>query len=121
MDCLFCKIIKKEISSNIIYEDENFLAFLDLDQTVLGHTLIVPKKHFNDYAELDKDTLFNLMKVAELVSKKLMKKLNKKGISLTFNYGSLQEIKHVHLHLLPETKDDSQKTIEEIYNIIKSD
>ena len=121
MDCLFCKIVNKEIPANIIYEDDNFLAFLDLNQTTMGHTLIIPKKHFNDYQELDKDTLFNLMQVAKSVSELLMKKLNKKGISLTINYGSLQEINHVHLHLLPEKTEDSKKTNEEIYNMIKSD
>lgn len=123
MDCLFCKIIKKEIDSKILYEDEEFLVFLDIDQTTLGHTLIIPKKHFNDYKELDKETLNKMFKLADKIGTMLMEKLNIKAISLLFNYGESQIIKHVHLHLLPNfLKEENNKTTEEeIYNILKDE
>ena len=102
MDCLFCKIIKKEIPCDIIYEDDTVMAFLDIHPNVDGHTLIIPKKHFEDFTELDEKTLFHMKEVATKLSNLLMEKLNKKGFTLTMNYKDAQEIKHVHLHLLPD-------------------
>ncbi len=119
-DCLFCKIIKKEIESKILYEDEDFLVFLDIDQSTPGHTLIIPKKHFEDYTALDQNTLNNLFTLANKISKLLMEKLNKKGISLLFNYGKSQVIKHVHLHLLPNfLEENNEVTIDEMYQKLK--
>ena len=100
-ECLFCKIIKKEISSEILYEYDEVLVFLDIDQSTLGHTLIIPKCHIADYTLLDKEILFKMFLIAQKIQKILMKKLDKNGISLLFNYGDSQVIKHVHLHLLP--------------------
>ena len=119
-DCLFCKIIKKEIESKILYEDEDFLVFLDIDQSTPGHTLIIPKKHFEDYTALDQNTLNNLFTLANKIIKLLMEKLNKKGISLLFNYGKSQVIKHVHLHLLPNfLEENNEVTIDEMYQKLK--
>lgn len=121
-DCLFCKICKKEVESKILYEDEEFLVFLDLDQTTPGHTLIIPKKHFDDYTALDAKTLSHMFHLANKISTVLMEKLNKKGISLLFNYGESQVIKHVHLHLLPDFQKESEELpIEEIYAILKDE
>jgi len=65
---IYCKkskaVIKKEIESKILYEDEDFLVFLDIDQSTPGHTLIIPKKHFQDYTALDQNTLNNLFTLA---------------------------------------------------------
>ena len=121
MDCIFCKIINKEIPSNILYEDEDFLAFLDLDQTHPGHTLIIPKKHIEDYTKLETQELKKMFEIAHTLSIKIMNKLHSKGVSLNFNYGSLQEIKHVHLHIYPEKENKEKKTLEEIYSILKDD
>ncbi len=121
MDCIFCKIINKEIPSNILYEDEDFLAFLDLNQTCLGHTLIIPKKHLEDYTKLEKEELKKMFEIAHILSSKIMNKLDSNGISLNFNYGSLQEIKHVHLHICPEKENKEKKNVTEIYNTLKDD
>jgi len=122
MDCLFCKISKKEIESKVLYEDEEFFVFLDIDQSTLGHTLIIPKKHFTDYTKLDSETLSHMFSLADKMSQFLMKKLHAKGISLLFNYGESQIIKHVHLHLLPDFfKNESATTIEEAYRILKDE
>ncbi len=121
MDCIFCKIINREIPSNILYEDEDFLAFLDLNQTRLGHTLIIPKKHLEDYTKLEKEELKKMFEIAHILSSKIMNKLDSNGISLNFNYGSLQEIKHVHLHICPEKENKEKKNVTEIYNTLKDD
>ena len=59
-DCLFCKIINSEIPSEIIYEDELVLAFLDINPTTNGDTLIIPKKHFQDILEIPDDILIHM-------------------------------------------------------------
>lgn len=119
MDCLFCKIGKKEIPAKLIYEDETVMAFLDIHPTVNGHTLIIPKKHFEDFTELDKETLFHMKEVAEKLSAQLMTKLNKTGLTLTMNYKDAQEIKHVHLHLLPDLQHKTKiENLEKIHDQI---
>ena len=60
MDCLFCKIIKKEIPSEIIYEDEDILAFLDINPTTNGDTLIIPKTHYQDVFQVPDDVLVKI-------------------------------------------------------------
>lgn len=118
-ECLFCKIIKKEISSEILYEDDEVLVFLDIDQSTLGHTLIIPKCHITDYTLLDKEIIFKMFSIAQKIQKILMKKLDKNGISLLFNYGESQVIKHVHLHLLPNfLKEESSLTSSEVYKLL---
>lgn len=116
MDCLFCKISKKEIPAKIIYEDEIVIAFLDIHPNVNGHTLIIPKKHFEDFTSLDKETLYHMKEVAKLLSNTLLTKLKKKGITLTVNYKDAHEINHLHLHLLPDLHHKAKlENIDTIY------
>lgn len=118
MDCIFCKIINGEIPSKKIYESDNMLAILDLNQQTKGHTLIIPKKHIEDFTKLDEKTLKEMFDVAANLSQKLMQKLDRDGIHLGINYGSSQDIKHVHMHLCPEKKEED---IDKIYDILKDD
>ena len=119
-DCLFCKISKKEIESKVLYEDEEFFVFLDRDQSTPVHTLIIPKKHKKDYKELDGKTLEKMFNLANTIGDKLMSALKKTGITLLFNYGDSQEIKHVHLHLLPNFLEKNEEmTLDEVYTILK--
>lgn len=119
MDCIFCKIVNKEFSSKAIYEDEFVLAFLDINPKVNGHTLIVPKKHYTDFTELSNDLLVHINDVAKKLSNILMDKLNATGISILVNYGTSQEVKHYHLHLLPQDSNYKEiKSVDEIYEIL---
>ena len=121
MDCLFCKIAHHEVESKILYEDDNYMAFLDIDQKEAeGHTLIIPKKHFEDYTKLDSKTLNDMFLIAQKLNKDLMTKLNKSACTLLFNYGDSQVIKHVHLHLLPNfLYEKGTKNIDEVYKKLK--
>lgn len=130
MDCVFCKIIKGEIPSLKIYEDDSVLAFLDINPDCDGHTLIIPKKHFKDLDDIDIDTLTRINLAAKKVKKLLEEKLHCDGISLLQNNGNVQEVKHYHLHLKPQYKDKMSlelvkhkyliKDPNEIYNMIKN-
>ena len=122
MDCLFCKIGNKEIEAKILYEDNDFLVFLDMDQSYGGHTLIIPKKHFTTYRDLDSETLNKMFLLANKISDRIMKKLNKKGISIQFNYGDTQVVKHVHLHLIPNYElETDNMDINDVYNLLKEE
>ncbi len=119
MDCLFCKIIKGEVEKKQIYEDDKVIAILDAYPDVDGHTLIIPKKHYEDIYAIDEATLLHIHKVANNLSKMLMEKLDCKGITHLINYGESQVIKHFHYHLLPNYKSTPTKTTEEIFDKIK--
>ena len=119
MDCLFCKIINKEIPSYIIYEDELTMAFLDAYPDSVGHTLIVPKVHYECLDDIDDNTLNHIMGVSKIIKEKLDKNLNCDGLTLIQNNGEVQEIKHYHLHLKPYYKNKKDKTIEEVYELLK--
>lgn len=121
MDCIFCKIINGEIPCKKIYEDDKVIAFMDIDPAVDGHTLVVPKKHYTDFNDLDDEIILHMNNVKKELTKYLLKKLNINAMSFTMNYGDSQVVKHVHLHLLPNylIKTKSEKTIDEIFDIIK--
>ena len=117
-DCIFCKIANGEIPSKTIYEDDIVRVFLDINPMATGHTLIVPKKHFTDLDDIDLETITHIMKVAKDIKKKLEEKLGAKGIKLVQNNGVLQDVKHYHLHLIPDCKVP-KKDLEEVFELLK--
>ena len=76
MDCIFCKILKNEIPSYKIYEDENVFAFLDITQGTKGHTLIIPKAHIKNVYELNEIDASNIFKVVPKIANALKKSFN---------------------------------------------
>lgn len=119
MDCLFCKIVNGEIPTKKIYEDDLVIAFLDINPNGEGHTLVVPKKHYTDYKELPEELLIHIYKVADKISDKLEKKLNKHSVSFIFNYLDAQQIKHFHLHIVPAFGKPMNHTQDEVYSLMK--
>ena len=116
---IFCKIINNEIPSYTIYEDDIVKVFLDINPIHNGHTLIIPKKHYQDFFDIEKDVLEHIFKVAKNISLLLNEKLNYDGISLCQNNGIAQEVKHFHLHLIPKYNKEKKLPVEEIYNKLK--
>lgn len=108
MDCIFCKIIKGEIPSYTIYEDEIVKCFLDINPDSNGHLLIIPKEHFLGLKEIDENVLMHIMMVAKKMEELLKKKLNIDGLTLIQNNGDVQEVKHFHLHLKPYYKNKQE-------------
>lgn len=121
MDCIFCKIVNGEIPSKKIYEDEKVIAFMDINPSIDGHVLLVPKKHYTDYKELDDEIILHMNRIKKEIADRLMEKLKVKAITFSMNYGDSQIVKHVHLHLLPNLiiKSKPEMTVDEVYNIIK--
>ena len=108
MSCIFCKIINKEIPSKIVYEDELVLAILDLSQATYGHTLVMPKKHYENIYEIDDETLAHLIKIVKKLAIKIKNKLNAKGINILNNneIAAGQSIMHLHFHIIPRYDND---------------
>ncbi len=119
MDCIFCKIIKGEIPSYTVYEDQIVKVFLDINPDTNGHLLIIPKKHCLGLAEIDDNTLLHVMKIARKMETLLKEKLKIDGLTLIQNNGSVQEVKHYHLHLKPHYNEKNViKPVDEIYNML---
>lgn len=108
MNCIFCKIVAGEIPCYKLYEDEIVLAFLDISQATKGHTLIVPKKHYDNMLECDDETLLHLMKVAKRLGNKIVRNLGANGMNVLTNINEVagQTVKHFHVHLLPRYDDN---------------
>ncbi len=121
VECIFCKIINGEIPSKKIYEDENVLAFLDINPSSPGHTLVVPKRHILDFQEIDDDDLLNLMKICKNLSKKIVSVLDADGYSILQNNGIAQDVKHFHLHIIPKYSNDKTMDIDEVYKKITNE
>jgi histidine triad (HIT) family protein len=107
-ECIFCKIVKGEIPCAKIYEDEISFAFLDINPVNLGHTLIIPKKHFENIYDLPEDTAAHLMKIAKKISIAL-KKTGAAGTNITINNDKTagQVIFHSHIHVIPRFVGDN--------------
>ena len=104
MASIFTKIISGEIPSYKIYEDENYLAFLDINPNALGHTLCIPKKEIDEIFDLDDHTLSGLMIFSKKVAKAIKKAVVCKRVGISV-IGL--EVPHVHVHLIPiNTMDD---------------
>lgn len=102
-DCIFCKIIKKEIPSQIVYEDDMVLAFNDINPLAPVHILIIPKKHIVNLAEVtedDKELLGHIHYVASNIARE--KGIDKTGFRIVSNHNkdAGQEVYHLHFHLI---------------------
>ena len=128
MDCLFCKIINGEIPSEKIYEDDKVFVFLDINPTTNGDTLIVPKKHYQDFRNIDSELLNHMYDVIKKLYPLYQEKLHCDGLTISHNTDYGQEIKHFHIHFIPRYTNDSVthfsnkemlKDIKEISEILK--
>ena len=122
MECIFCKIVQGEIPSKVLYEDEFLKVIMDINPTVDGHALIIPKKHYTDYLELDQNIITHMWEVAQKIGPSIMKKIQASSLSLLVNFGDDQQVKHFHMHLLPNfgtMEEKATKKVEEVFSILK--
>lgn len=106
-NCIFCKIVKKEIPNYTVYEDDNVLAFLDIYPKTKGHTLVIPKIHAENIFDIDIDTLKKIISVAQSIAKAQTSALGAVGVNLLSNNGIVaqQEVPHYHMHVIPRYND----------------
>ena len=105
-NCIFCKIIKKEIPAVIIYEDEDFIAFLDLEPINPGHTVLIPKNHSNFVWDMSEDELTKALPVSKKIALALKQTYNPTRLGL-FVEGF--DIDHAHIKLIPLNSPDDIK------------
>lgn len=119
MDCLFCEIAEGTSPSYKVYEDDYIVGIMDIDPVCDGHVLLIPKKHYTDMMELDEKILLHMNEVAKKLTSEIMKKLDKKSMTVSYNYGERQVVKHFHMHLLPDLDTAPTHKVEEIYEKLK--
>lgn len=112
--CIFCKIINKDIPSNIVYEDDEVIAILDLSQTTKGHTLVMPKKHYDDITSISDEELAHLMSVVKKLAIKIVDKLKANGFNILINTKEAagQSVMHLHVHIIPRFDESDTIKIE---------
>ena len=110
-ECLFCKIVKGELPSSKIYEDEDTLAFLDLFPVNKGHSLVISKEHYENIFDVPAENLSKISSVMKNVADAVKKGVNADGISIAQSNGkdAGQVIPHIHFHVMPRFKDDGLK------------
>lgn len=106
-DCIFCKIIRREIPSNIVYEDEEIIAFKDIQPAAPIHILVIPKKHISSLVELEKEDEILIGRIYTVINKIAKEQgVLDKGYRVIVNCGKDggQEVEHLHFHLLAGKK-----------------
>lgn len=108
-DCIFDKIISKEIPASIVYEDEDVIAFLDISPTTKGHTLVVPKAHVRTIFDIDAQLLAATMLAVQSVASAVKRATGADGINIIMNNepAAGQEVFHAHIHVIPRFENDN--------------
>ena len=106
-DCIFCKIIRREIPANILYEDEEIIAFRDIQPAAPIHILVIPKKHIPSLVQLQKEDEILIGRIYTIINQIAQEQgVSQKGYRVIVNCGSDggQEVGHLHFHLLAGKK-----------------
>jgi histidine triad (HIT) family protein len=107
-DCIFCKIVVGEIPANKVYEDDKVLAFLDITPVNPGHTLVIPKEHYDNLLTLPDDLLCHLAQAVKKIASAVLTATGSSGFNLGLNNGKVagQLVNHFHWHLMPRFDGD---------------
>lgn len=107
-NCIFCKIVAGEIPSTRVYEDADTLAFMDIGPVIKGHTLVIPKQHYDPITNTPADVLARLMKVVQKIAQAQMNGLKADGVNVLNANGTAagQQVPHIHFHVVPRFKTD---------------
>lgn len=107
-DCIFCKIIAKEIPASVVYEDDELLAFMDIGPIVKGHVLIIPKTHYDPLTQTPDEIVGKMHQLAKRIAAAQMNTLGAEGVNIMQNNGKAagQEVPHIHVHVIPRYSND---------------
>jgi len=109
-DCVFCKIINGDLPSWKVYEDENVLAFFDVNPVNEYHTLVIPKQHHKDIFETPEEQLAYIVSAIKKVTLMLKEKVGIENVQIISSSGdeAQQDVFHIHFHIVPRKKGDGQ-------------
>ena len=116
MDCIFCKIALKEIPAKILVETESCIGFLDAFPLAEGHTLVIPKKHYEKLQDLPPDTNSEVFSIVHSLISKVDSLTGATLVAIHNGKDSGQEIPHLHIHLIPRSKDDSAGAVHSMFS-----
>ncbi len=107
-NCIFCKIVKGKIPSHTIYEDEELKAFFDIQPSTPGHTLIIPKEHYENILDVPEDLLLRITSLAKKLAAHYKKKEGYTAFNIIQSSGreANQDVMHFHMHLVPRYEGD---------------
>lgn len=125
MDCIFCDIATKISEAEIIFENDRIIAFLDINPVNYGHTLVIPKKHFDNFLTIPSEELAELTKLTQYIAGAVKRALKSDGFNIISNNGASagQTVYHFHYHIIPRYDNDfyiKPRTIEYKDSEIKS-
>ena len=108
-NCLFCRILSGAVPAVIVYEDKNSVAFLDHRPLFAGHTLLVPRAHFETLADLPAAQVEPLFKNVQLLSRAVETAMEAEGSFVAMNNRVSQSVPHLHVHIVPRRRKDGLK------------
>ena len=133
MDCIFCKIINKEVPSFTIFEDDNVVAFLDIFPVAKGHVVVIPKKHYANLWDMSTEAFQDIAAGLRFAAGRVQARLKPDGMNIGINNGEAagQAVPHVHWHIIPRytgdgggnmhsiIKNPGNKTPSELFELFK--
>jgi len=115
LNCIFCKIVKKEIPAKIIFETEKSLAFMDAFPLTKGHSLVVTKTHYEKVQDISKEDNADLFETVRRTISKVDKISDSTLLAVHNGKQSGQEVPHVHVHLIPRSSEDSAGPVHSMF------
>ena len=108
-NCLFCRIVSGELPATIVYEDDNSVAFLDHRPLFHGHTLLVPREHFETLGDVSPSLIDPYFQAAQLLSRVVESAMDAEGTFVAMNNRVSQSVPHLHVHIVPRRRKDGLK------------
>lgn len=107
-NCIFCKIVKGELEAKKVHENESALAFIPKDQVSKGHTLVIPKEHYESIFDIPEELLEKVMSISQELSQKYKMELGATGVNILHASGkdAQQSVFHFHIHVVPRYPND---------------
>lgn len=111
MKCIFCDIVERKEKAEILFEDEKIISFLDINPFNVGHSLVIPKTHYENFLEVPNDILGEMLSVVQQLTKGVVTGLNADGYNILSNNGRAagQSVFHCHFHIIPRFTTDGYK------------
>lgn len=116
MDCIFCKIVSGEIPAKILKETSNSVSFLDAFPLAKGHVLVIPKNHYQKIQDMSIEENTDLFSLVHSMISKVDSMTGSTLVAVHNGVDAGQEVPHVHVHLVPRSKDDSAGAIHSMFN-----
>jgi histidine triad (HIT) family protein len=114
--CVFCDILQQKRDAEILYENAEAVAILDINPIHHGHSLVIPRRHCRDFLELSPEAFHGIMEAAQVVARAMVKGLKLEGFNIFSNNGRIagQSVYHFHLHVTPRYADDNIRFVLEL-------